>query len=145
MVGVSLGLFARLVLIGSGSRCLQRYPALNSPVKPGDFRADSGHMERSSIRRISTVAAVCGILLLPACSQDSYQSEVALEARWQCDVQRQAFAELGDINAEFDNRLASEGVTPDEYASFKAELEVSPQLRSEVLDAYDQYCLTADD
>jgi len=102
-------------------------------------------MKRSSIRRISTVAGICGILLLPACSQDSYQSEVALEARWQCDVQRQAFAELGDMNTEFESRLASEGITPDEYASFKAELEGSPQLRSEVLDAYDQYCATADD
>jgi len=86
-----------------------------------------------------------GLFLLTACSSDTYESEIALEAHWQCDVQRLAFAELEDMTVEFESRLAAEGVTSDRYADFEGALEESPDLRAEVLDAYDQYCVVADD
>jgi hypothetical protein len=98
------------------------------------------------MRSIPAAAALCGLLMLSACaSGESFEAEVAVEARWKCDVQRQAFAELGDIDLEFERRLASEGVTSDEYASFKEALDGSPELRSEVVAAYDRYCIVAED
>lgn len=103
-------------------------------------------MKRSTIRSIPAVAALCSVLLLPACSsQETFAAEVAIEARWKCDVQRQAFAELGDMGLEFERRLASEGVTADDYASFKSALEGSTELRSEVVAEYDRYCVTTTD
>lgn len=55
MVGVSLGLFARLMVFGIGPRCLQRYPALNSPVKPRDSRAKDEAKVKLDTKKTATV------------------------------------------------------------------------------------------
>lgn len=103
-------------------------------------------MKRSTIRSIPAVATLCCVLLLPACSsQETFAAEVAIEARWKCDVQRQAFSELSDMGLEFENRLAAEGITADDYDSFRSALEDSAELRSEVVAEYDRYCVTATD
>ena len=103
-------------------------------------------MKRRTIRSVPIAIALCALLLLPACSSsESYEAAVMVEAQWLCDVQRQAFSELGDMSDEFDRRLSGLGITAEEYESVETELQDSAQLRSDVASEYEQYCVTTDD
>ncbi len=108
--------------------------------KGPDSLADDVPMQSFTTRTILLAVALLGVLTLTACSDDSYSSEIALEAEWQCDVQRHTFEQLGDIATAFESRLVTSGISAEQYAAFKAALEESPQLRTEVLGVYDQYC-----
>ncbi|NOX24021.1 MAG: hypothetical protein GXP36_13170 [Actinobacteria bacterium] len=83
---------------------------------------------------IATLAAACGG------GSDASSPEVVLEARWQCDVQRQTFADLGALDIELDARLSDAGLTRSEYDTFKEELGRSTELRNQVADEFEAYC-----
>lgn len=91
------------------------------------------------------IATVSTALALTACTGDSYDREIALEAHWQCDVQHRTYADLSDMEGDLSERLTSEGISADRYAQFKNDLEGSSVLRTEVLGAYDAYCGTTSD
>ncbi len=94
------------------------------------------------------VLAIIGISLavvLASCGGTSYEQEIALEAHWQCDVHHRTYSDLNEMEAALDSRLASEGISADRYAEFKAAMEASPDLRSETLAAYEAYCGLASD
>ena len=80
--------------------------------------------------------------LATACSGGTADAEVALEARWQCDVQRQTFDDLGALDAELEDRLATAGLSRADYATFKEDLASSPDLRAQVAEQYEAYCLS---
>lgn len=81
-------------------------------------------------------------IVAAACGSGGPTPEVALEARWQCDVQRQTFDNLAALNAELGNRLTVAGLTRADYATFKEELGGSADLRLQVAEEYDAYCLS---
>lgn len=85
---------------------------------------------------IASVAAACGG------GSDTAAPEVTLEARWQCDVQRQTFDDLVALDAELDARLADSGLTRVDYDAFKEELGTSTELRVQVAEEYEAYCLS---
>ncbi|GBE25829.1 hypothetical protein BMS3Bbin02_02119 [bacterium BMS3Bbin02] len=85
---------------------------------------------------VAFIAAACGG------GGDGVAPEVALEARWQCDVQRQTFDDLGALDAELNVRLANSGLTRVDYDAFKEELGASAELRNQVADEYETYCLS---
>jgi len=64
-----------------------------------------------------------------------------MEARWQCDVQRQTFENMGDLDAALETRLTAAGLTRTEYDAFKETLADSADLRIQVAEEYDAYCL----
>ncbi len=74
-----------------------------------------------------------------ACS-DSSSDLVTFEAHWQCDVQRQTWDDLTDMQAALDQRLDAEGVTQERYAEFKALLASDAGERAAVMKAYEEYC-----
>lgn len=65
---------------------------------------------------------------------------VAIEARWMCDVQRYAFADLGALNRALEERLTHYGSSRADYDAFKVELETRIDLRDQVLTEYETYC-----
>ncbi len=85
--------------------------------------------------------AIVAVLGVSACGGGETSPEVALEARWQCDVQRQTFADLGARDAELATRLTAAGLTRADYDTFKERLSDSADLRIEVADEYEAYCL----
>jgi hypothetical protein len=85
---------------------------------------------------IASLAAACGG------GGDRAALEVALEARWQCDVQRQTFADLESLDVELEARLVDAGLTRAEYETFKENLGTSADLRTRVADEYEAYCLS---
>ncbi len=94
-------------------------------------------------KRSRLVALVIAIATVAAaCSGGARAPEVALEARWQCDVQRQTFNDLAALNAELDNRLEEVGLTRADYDVFKEQLSSSADLRLQVSEAYEAYCLS---
>ena len=96
-------------------------------------------MER--LRHFALIASAVAALSATACSTaDDFAAEVALEAEWQCDVQRQSFGDLSDFGAELDVRLSEAKVTAAAYGAFKDAAESSSTLRARVSDAYDEYC-----
>ncbi|MCL1692791.1 MAG: hypothetical protein M3096_03825 [Actinomycetia bacterium] len=91
---------------------------------------------------------IVGIALtftLAACSAPSYEQEIALEAHWQCDVQHRTYSDVGEMEADLHDRLASEGISTDRYGEFKSAMESSADLRTETLAAYEAYCGIASD
>ncbi len=95
-------------------------------------------MSTHPIRILSVALAT--VVLATSCGGGEGTSEVMLEARWQCDVQRQAFDDLAAIDRELDSRLATAGLTRADYQDFKEELSSSPALRTRVAEEYDAYC-----
>jgi len=81
-------------------------------------------------------------IVVSSCSSGAAAPEVMFEARWQCDVQRQTFASLDDLDAELANRLEDTGISVQDYAAFKEKLAASQDLRQDVSDEYDIYCLS---
>jgi hypothetical protein len=81
------------------------------------------------------------IFVAAACRGGDTTSEVTLEARWQCDVQRQTFDDMGDLDAELEARLTAAGLTRTDYDAFKEKLADSADLRIQVAEGYDAYCL----
>lgn len=65
---------------------------------------------------------------------------VAFEASWLCQVQRFAFAEASDIDAERDAALTNQGFSQDEYADFKLRLDDQPALRAEIRERFQVEC-----
>ena len=64
-----------------------------------------------------------------------------VEGRWQCDVQRQAFTDLAAMDTALNERLAAAGFTRDDYDAFKTEINHSEDLRNEIGEVFDAYCL----
>ena len=85
----------------------------------------------NSPTRVVLLAIVVAVSL-GACAADGYEEEVAIEARWQCDVQHRTYADLALLDADLEQRLSSAGITGGRYAEFKSALEKSAKLRSEV-------------
>jgi len=96
---------------------------------------------RSNPSRIA-VTAVALMIVASACSNGGAAPEVVFEARWQCDVQRQTFASLTDLDAELESRLTDAGMTRLEYEAFKEKLSASDSLREDVNFEYEAYCLS---
>jgi len=96
---------------------------------------------RSNPSRIA-VMAVALTIVASACSSSGAAPEVVFEAHWQCDVQRQTFASLTDLDAELESRLNEAGMTRVEYEAFKEELIASDSLREDVNFEYEAYCLS---
>ncbi|VAW05419.1 hypothetical protein MNBD_ACTINO01-395 [hydrothermal vent metagenome] len=96
---------------------------------------------RSNPSRIA-VMAVALTIVASACSSSGGAPEVVFEAHWQCDVQRQTFASLTDLDAELESRLNEAGMTRVEYEAFKEELSASDSLREDVNFEYEAYCLS---
>ena len=94
-------------------------------------------MSNSRIQALVIIA----IFVATACAGGDTTSEVTLEARWQCDVQRQTFDNIGDLDAELEARLAAAGLARTDYDAFKEELADSADLRVQVSEEYDAYCL----
>jgi hypothetical protein len=96
------------------------------------------------MRRIRWATAVFAATLLFAGCGVSYDATLlsSIEGRWQCDVQRFTFADVGDIQAELDARLAGNGVTAEQYRAFKDDLIDDPDLRAEVAVEFTGYCDT---
>ena len=92
-------------------------------------------------RRILLGTMIALLPALPACGGPSDNTAVQFEAEWQCEVQRQAFEDLDALDQTLARRLDDAGLTRDEYAAFKGRLETSSDLRLEVTDAYDAFCL----
>ena len=65
---------------------------------------------------------------------------VALEARWLCDVQRRAFADLSDLDDARRALLANSDVEPADYEAFQVRLESETDLRMAVLTAFQLDC-----
>jgi len=86
--------------------------------------------------------AVALTIVASACASGGAAPEVVFEARWQCDVQRQTFASLTDLDTELESRLTEAGMTRVEYEAFKEKLSVSDSLREDVATEYDAYCLS---
>lgn len=74
-----------------------------------------------------------------ACS-DSPSELATFEAHWQCDVQRQSWGDLTEMQAALDQRLDVEGLTQDGYAEFKLLLASDAGERAAVLSAFETYC-----
>ncbi len=103
-------------------------------------------MVRATPRTNRVIAGIALALALAACSAPSYDQEIALEAHWQCDVQHRTYADVGEMEADLHDRLASEGISSDRYGEFKSAMEDSADLRAETLAVYEAYCgITADD
>ena len=90
-------------------------------------------------RIAAMIIAVASVV--SACSSGDTAAAVTLEARWQCDVQRQTFSDLTALNAALDERLSSADLSRGEYESFKEDLESSATLRVQVANEYEAYCL----
>jgi len=86
------------------------------------------------------IAAVA--LIAASCAGSSAPSDVIVEAQWQCDVQRQAFGDLAALQTELDVRLTAAGLTRAEYDDFKQRLASSSNLREQVSNEYEAYCLS---
>ncbi len=102
-------------------------------------------LDNDGMERIHTRIGVLGVavmLVAVACAGTGTPPEVALEARWQCDVQRQTFGDLAALDAELDSRLAAAGLTRADYETFKEELATSQTLRDSVSSEYEAYCLS---
>ena len=93
------------------------------------------------VRKITGIIAAT--VLLAGCGV-SYDADLlaSLEGRWMCDVPRFTFDEVVDIQAELDARLASNGVTAEQYRAFKDDLTDSPELRDHVAIEFAAYCDT---
>ena len=109
--------------------------SLKAPSK----NLDNDNM-RSNPKRIVQLAIIVAIVASACSSNSTAAPEVMLEARWQCDVQRQTFANLTDLDAELSSRLQASGLSRQEYETFKEDLGTSVALRQEVSDEYDAYC-----
>lgn len=69
---------------------------------------------------------------------------VAFEASWLCQVQRFAFAEVADIDSELVAALEAEGSSAAEYADFKARLDDTPELRTEIRERFEAQCAASE-
>jgi hypothetical protein len=96
-------------------------------------------MRKKPFRILGIVVAIA--VIATACAS-ARAPEVTLEARWLCDVQRQTFDDLAAIDAELDNRLVKAGLTRADYEDFKERLSASADLREQVSEEYDAYCLS---
>ena len=101
---------------------------------------DNVGMRTNPVR--AAVVAVALAIVASACSSGDAAPEVVFEARWQCDVQRQTFPSLTDLDAELDSRLTDAGMTRLEYEAFKEQLGASDSLREDVNSEYEAYCLS---
>lgn len=90
-------------------------------------------------RIAAMIIAVASVV--SACSSGDTTAAVTLEARWQCDVQRQTFSDLTALNAALDERLSAADLSRGDYESFKEDLESSASLRTQVAQEYEAYCL----
>ncbi len=97
-------------------------------------------MRTNSVR--IAVMAVTLAIVASACSSSGASPEVMFEARWQCDVQRQTFTSLTDLDAELEARLSEAGMTRQEYEAFKEQMSASDSLREDVDSEYEAYCLS---
>jgi len=98
-------------------------------------------MNRTLRRTGLALAALAVTVAATACAgTDAYDREIPLEAHWKCDVQHRTYSDLGEMTDDLNERLASEGISAESYAGFKADMESSASLRSEVLAAYTAYC-----
>ncbi len=96
---------------------------------------------RSNPSRIALMAVALTIVA-SACSSGGAAPEVVFEAHWQCDVQRQTFPSLTDLDAELESRLTAADMTRMEYEAFKEKLSASDSLREDVGFEYEAYCLS---
>ncbi len=92
------------------------------------------------MRRLTAVTILLGLMTAACGSSFDADLMVAIESRWMCDVQRSVYAELTDVDAELEQRLAGNGVTMETYADFKDALADDIDLRTQVLEAYESYC-----
>jgi hypothetical protein len=108
------------------------------------LKADLIAFDNEDIARVrrSTLTVIVAVLVAAtACSESNVSTEVALEAHWQCDVQRLTFDDLAARDAELGNRITTAGMTADEYAAFKEQMNASTDLRLAVAEEYEQYCV----
>jgi len=112
-------------------------PRLSAFLKPAAWWFDNEDMNRTSISQAAGVLVLGS--LITACGATA-TPEVVLEAHWQCDVQRVSFVDISELNAELESRIASAGMTVEEYNDFKVELSESEDLRSSVASEYEEYC-----
>ena len=93
-------------------------------------------------RRISTIViGITASLALTACSGGADDAAVRFEAHWQCEVQRQAFDDLGALDETLGVRLGDAGLSRSDYEAFKVRLDESRSLREQVAEEYDAFCL----
>lgn len=109
-------------------------------LKPSIEELDNLNMS-AKWSHIATMSIAFAIVV-SACSSSGTSPEAVFEARWQCDVQRQTFASLSDLDAELDSRLTEAGMTMQGYETFKEMLSTSEGLRQDVATEYEAYCLS---
>ena len=98
---------------------------------------------RMNSARISLASAAALLVLVTGCADSPDSAATQFEARWQCTVQRQAFDDLGALDAALERHLDEAGLSRDDYQAFKTRLETSSELREAVSDEYDAFCLEA--
>lgn len=91
-------------------------------------------------RLLTAVLLTVVIATSVGCSGADVDPRVGFEAQWQCDVQRQTFDDLEDIELARSDTLARWGISNDEYQAFRTQLNESPDLRIAVEAQYDEYC-----
>ena len=83
------------------------------------------------------------VVLVPACSFQvtaGHEALAALEARWQCDVQRSTHPDLDAIEADLDDRLAGNGFDREQYRDFKDDATDHAEVRALIRAEYEAYC-----
>lgn len=65
---------------------------------------------------------------------------VAFEANWLCDLQRSTYPDPADVEAALQDRIADQGIDPEEYEAFQQRLDDDTDLALHVQAAVLERC-----
>ncbi len=88
-----------------------------------------------------TLAAMIAVVLA-GCGGYGFDAEAlaTFEGRWLCDVQKSTYADLSEIEAALEERLATAAISDEEYKEFKDSIGNDENLREMVSVEYDRFC-----